>query len=248
MIDLGVEERLPQGSTNATGVVLKRRDVGAKSHDLLLLLHGIGAVWVTAPGAASSKNRFGGGIEPMVWSDLVLYQSPRRLYVKSADAREAFFSVRRSRARLTAAIAWHKLAALRIPLLLPNDQLMSLLYGSMKNLASGAPPSLCTARFLWRWANLWGTAPEMACCASCGAVPERGESFALASDGVLCPRCAASSPSPLPTAEASSLIVAQLAATVPQRELLSRAEELSSAADDGDMRRICAWLERSISG
>lgn len=190
-------DSLPQGAHKARGVVLRRRDGSAgasKSLELLLFLSSLGAMWVGAPGAGGAKNRFGGGTEPMMWGDFELYQSPRKLYLKGVDVREDFWSVRGSKASLTTALDWHGKIAKKISLATENDALLSLLYGSMKNLASGASPQLADVRFAWRWANIWGVAPPLDFCASCGKNFFGGgtDDFVyLSTDGVLCERCGA---------------------------------------------------------
>lgn len=210
-IDLAISERLPQGLASAAGVVLRRRDSGA-SFDLLLLLRGHGATWVGAPGAASSRGRFGGGAEPMSWGEFSLYQSRRRLYAKSVDLREDFIAVRRSRAALAVAMGWHSLLARRLPLGAENDKVMSLLFGSMKNLTSGADPAAADVRFLWRWANVWGVAPPL----------DEGEGSPPISRGA---------------SERVAMIV-----SLPPADFVAASEELARGVDEREMARARAWL------
>lgn len=192
-VSLAEQDRLPHGDTRAAGVVLSRRESGAsaaKSLDLLIFLSGIGALRAEAPGGASGR-RFGGGTEPMVWGEFVVYQGRRKIVVRSVDVREDFLAVRRSRAALREAAEWHALAARRLAPFSQDDRLLSLLFGSMKHLAAGAPPSAAGVRFLWRWANIWGTAPSMASCASCGRDLLTDDApSTLSRDGALCASCA----------------------------------------------------------
>lgn len=192
MISLG-NDRLEQGNYRAAGVVLRRRESGGKagSQDLLLFLQDCGALWVGAPGADGAKNRFGGGTEPMVWACFDLYQSPRRLYLKGVDVREDFLSLRRSRRALLTAVGWCGKLAEHLPAGHEDNGLLSLLWGSMKNLAAGADAALCDLRFAWRWSNLWGTAPQLENCCRCGRglSDAGGASFVLSRAGLLCSRC-----------------------------------------------------------
>ncbi|MDR1472921.1 MAG: DNA repair protein RecO C-terminal domain-containing protein [Synergistaceae bacterium] len=189
IIPLG-EERLPQGDHRANGVVLRRRDVSGRSQELLLFLHGFGATWVSAPGSGTS-NRFGGGTEPMTWGVFRLYQSPRRLYLKGVDIRESFLGVRRSKSSLCAAVKWCLELSSRLPTGHESDPLLSLLWGSMKNLSCGVSHLLIDARFAWRWANLWGLAPSLDRCTRCGREIRIGGArlAARSSDGFICGEC-----------------------------------------------------------
>jgi recombinational DNA repair protein (RecF pathway) len=72
------------------------------------------------------------------------------------------------------------------------DSLLNLLWGSMKNLSAGIGPALLDVRFAWRWGNLWGIAPPLDACSSCGAMlaPSAGDFFQMTSDGFMCRDCA----------------------------------------------------------
>jgi recombinational DNA repair protein (RecF pathway) len=149
----------------------------------------MGAVWVGAPGPG---HRFGGAAEPMRWGSFLLYQGPRRLYLKGADVAEDFLSVRGSKPRLTCAARWLRELADRLPLGHENDGVLSLLWGCMKHLSRGASVPLLDARFAWRWGNVWGVAPSFDGCSECGAVFARGEPVFMTEWGFLCPRCGGS--------------------------------------------------------
>jgi DNA repair protein RecO (recombination protein O) len=189
MIPLSPLEALPQGEHRAGGVVLRRRESSPKSGECLLFLRGIGAVWVGAPG---SRNRFGGAAEPMTWSSFLLYQSPKRLYLKGADIAEDFFPVRGSRRALYRAASWCGELAAALPMRHENDALLSLFWGTMKNLSSGMSPVILDMRFVWRWGNIWGVAPSLERCVDCGAPvsANAGRGIPRTPEGFLCEECA----------------------------------------------------------
>ncbi|MDR0648742.1 MAG: DNA repair protein RecO C-terminal domain-containing protein [Synergistaceae bacterium] len=181
---------LSNGDHRAMGLVLRRKEA-VKSQELFLFLSGQGAVWASAPGTGA-KNRFGAGTEPMMWGEFRLYQSPRRLYLKGVEVKEDFLAIRGSPRALRAAVRWCGELASR---LLPGaqaDSLLSLLWGSMKNLSAGIDPVLLDMRFAWRWANLWGIAPPLDVCSSCGTSLQSagGNFFQMTSDGFMCRGCA----------------------------------------------------------
>jgi recombinational DNA repair protein (RecF pathway) len=61
----------------------------------------------------------------------------------------------------------------------------------MKNLACGIDPTLLCVRFAWRWGNLWGVAPSLDSCSSCGAsiLDDPGGAVLRTRIGLLCGRC-----------------------------------------------------------
>lgn len=188
----------------------------------------------------------------MVWSDFVLYQSPRRLYVKGIDVREDFLDARGSRRRLETAMAWHQDLARRLPQGAADDRLLSLLYGSMKHLANGVPPFISDCRFRLRWASLWGTAPELDACAECGARLPLGEdeTAALSDEGPLCEQCAARSRSArdrLPTVSAASLSSAVRAATIPRASFAEQADEHERSIRADDRAALGSWIRAMTS-
>jgi DNA repair protein RecO (recombination protein O) len=180
----------PQGDHRASGVVLRRKDGTVSSQELLLFLRTHGATWVSAPGADGPRNRFGAGTEPMMWGEFRLYQSPRRLYLKGVEVREDFWNIRRSPAALRTAVKWCGKLAARLMPGVEDDSLLSLLWGSMKNLSNGLRPLLLDIRFAWRWGNLWGVAPPLDSCVSCGARMNGGpDALRRTSEGFLCGDC-----------------------------------------------------------
>lgn len=183
---------MEQGDHRSRGVVLRRRGASSSSWDVLLFLSGMGAVWVNAPGADGTKNRFGAGTEPMVWGDFHLYQSPKRLYLKGVEVREHFWNIRKSRGALRMAVKWLGAVSENLPVGCESDSLLSLLWGSMKNLSSGISPLLLDVRFALRWCGIWGTAPPLEECALCGVgLQSLSEPLHMTSMGFICQRCGA---------------------------------------------------------
>lgn len=179
-------DSLPQGEHRADGVVLRRRETSPKSGECLLFLRGMGALWVGIPGPGK---RFGGAVEPMTWGSFLLYQGPRRLYLKGVDVAEDFLAVRGARSTLTCGAGWCRELAARLPMAHENDGVLSLFWGSMKNLSRGMSVPLLDARFAWRWGGVWGVAPSFDRCPECGACLAPDETAAMTEWGFLCRSC-----------------------------------------------------------
>ena len=249
-VDLSRDEGMRQGAHKASGVVLRRKEGSVRSQELLLFLRTAGATWVGAPGATSTKNRFGGGIEPMVWGEYDLYQSPRRLYLKGVDVKEDFLQIRTSRRQLETAVRWCGELARRLPAGMENDALLSLLWGSMKNLRAGADPVLLDLRFAWRWANLWGLAPPLDFCVLCGRplpghdAPDEGDVL-LSRDGIVCAVCRGTVNYPALTIGSGELLFLISASTLPVEAFMAWQRESGSVFRD--QSGVAAWLYSFLS-
>lgn len=177
---------LPQGDYRKKGLVLKSQPSGEKGKNLLLFLKEIGPAWVSVPGAASGKNRLSGATEPLVWGYFTLYRSPRRLYVKDVKVEEDFWTLRQNGTKLTAAL---KLCGHMVRFALPGqaqDELIPLLYWSLKALECGAEPASVEFRFLFRWCSSLGLSPALDRCASCG---NPASTALMTPEGLVCGSC-----------------------------------------------------------
>lgn len=240
------EDHLSQGNHRAFGVVLRRKEGSRGSQELLLFLKGMGARWISAPGAEGPKNRFGGGTEPLVWSLFDFYQSPRRLYLKGVGVREDFLGIHRSVKKLNTAVRWCRLLAKALPPGVECDDLLALFWGSLKNLTSEIDPLLADLRFVWRWGSLWGLSPSLESCCACGTCLQltENEQAARCHEGLLCPRCALSrlESSAFPPISGALLQGVCCAAMLPREKFLAWAEGLPSGTTE-TLAGCTRWLQ-----
>lgn len=90
------------------------------------------------------------------------------------------------------AVKWLGAVASNLPAGCESDALLSLLWGSMKNLSAGISPLLLDVRFALRWCGIWGSAPPLEECALCGVrLQSLSEPVHMTSMGFICPRCGA---------------------------------------------------------
>ncbi|GHS98636.1 hypothetical protein AGMMS50276_20790 [Synergistales bacterium] len=145
----------------ASGVTLGRRFAGENDVLLTLFLKGFGLVYVSAKGANSSRARFGGATEPLMWGTFSLYGAQGKRRLKCADIADDMLKLRGRRDALFASVGFAKLLKRRVIMEHPSDALLSNLYWSMKLMDGPAafPASAAEWRFLWRWLRLWGLAP-----------------------------------------------------------------------------------------
>ena len=185
-------EKLPQGYYAKSGTVLKRKDSLKEGQSLLLFLRDLGPRWVSAPGAASGKSRFGGATEPMMWGEYTLYQSPRFLYLKEAEVREDFIALRSEPRKLMAALEFYRRMSQVVITAHESDQLLRVLWSAMTLLRDGAPAEAAEFRYNWRLLNALGLAPSLRNCVKCGSRFDGGASWS--EDGLVCGRCSGGEP------------------------------------------------------
>ncbi|GHV36202.1 hypothetical protein FACS1894187_10370 [Synergistales bacterium] len=162
----------------ASGVTLSRRFAGENDILLTLFLKGLGLVYVSAKGGASSRARFGGATEPLMWCAFSLYGQSGKRRLKCADIADDMLKLRSRRDALFASVGFAKLLKQRVIMEHPSDGLLSNLYWNMKLMDGRAafPAAAAEWRFLWRWLRLWGLAPLWADFFSpLGIKPDREE-------------------------------------------------------------------------
>lgn len=167
MINFAEADNLEQGYYKQSGTVLQRRDSVTSGGSLLLFLRDLGPRWVSAP-ASASKNRFGGAAEPLVWGTYELYQSPGRLYLKSAEVKEDFISLRSNPARLIAAVRFYKAVTKVTMTSHESNHVLNVLWSTMLLLKAECPVSIIEFRYMWKLLNSAGLAPSLSVCCECG--------------------------------------------------------------------------------
>ncbi len=149
----------------AKGVILARVDRGENSLWSTVFLQNIGMVGV------SSKN-FAGDSEPFVWGEFYFQRMRKssRYFMFDTDIKDTMLRIRRRNLEtLKTAFLFVNAVMKYLPYEQPDDDLLVNLYWSMKLLTFRAvPPSAAHWRFVWRWLNEWGIAPELKAFCSAG--------------------------------------------------------------------------------
>lgn len=182
-------DKLPQGDYLQVGTVLQRRDSSEEGQSLLLFLRDFGPQWVSAP-ASKTKCRFGGAIEPLTWAEFNLYQSPTRLYLKSAEVKEDFISLRCSAGKLRAALKFYKRLSKSLLVGHESNNILTLLWSSMLLLKENCPVDIVEYRFTWKLLKESGLAPSLLSCVKCGSRLDAGALWT--NDGLICLACSGS--------------------------------------------------------
>ena len=140
----------------AKGVVLSREQQGENFLWTRLFLQGEGIVSV------SSKN-FMGDSEPFVWGYFYLQRKSksRNYFVFDNDIRDSMLKIRRGYLPIRTAFDWVILLIKYLVPEHPDDDLLNNLYWSMKLLTVPVVPvEAVNWRFIWKWLQEWGLAPE----------------------------------------------------------------------------------------
>ena len=129
-----------------------------------LFLKGFGRLQVYARGGGRGSVRFGGATEPLVWGDFEFYRSGRsgRLILRSVEVKYAAFALklRNSKDVILTALSWIKMLIIYLEEGRADDKVLSCFYWGLKLLEEGVPVEVADWRFVWRWLNIWGLAPE----------------------------------------------------------------------------------------
>ena len=185
-------------------MLVRRALKGEGSLSLTVFLRERGLLRIAARGAASGKVRFGGGTEPFVWGVFKYYRGRSGgLHLESVDVADDMLPLRKRPEALFMAVRWARRLLRHVPVELPADELLKVLYWSMRLLSNkDLPVELADWRFLYRWLKTQGLVPDLRKCALCGNLSER---LAWSAEGLLCESCAPSAHETKPVFSATRL-------------------------------------------
>lgn len=139
------------------GVILARKPIGENNLWTTLFLEDAGIM------SFASKN-FMGDSEPFVWGEFFLQRKQRgkSFFIFDADIKDCMLKIRRGLEPIKTAFNFSILLMKYLLPGHPDDELLTNLYWNMKLLTVPyVPPSAANWRFLWKWLQEWGLAPEL---------------------------------------------------------------------------------------
>lgn len=176
-------------------IVLRSIRYGEADRVLHLYTRDRGRVGAIAKGVRRVKSRFGGRLEPMVRSELMLREGRGDLCtVNGAHTIDAHGSIRENRAALDRAVEACDAVLRLLDSHEPNPAAYNLLCHELQ-LLDRDPDAATRAQALSFRIKLLlaaGFAPELASCAACGEREHLG-GFSASAGGVVCPGCEAGS-------------------------------------------------------
>lgn len=139
------------------GVILSHKTMGENNLLVTLFLEDAGIMTL------SSKD-FKGDSEPFVWGDFYLRRKKKGsgYFIFDTDIKDCMLHIRRGRESIEAAFNFSSLLIKYLPAGHSDDELLTNLYWSMKLLSvSSVPSSAVYWRFIWKWLEEWGLAPDL---------------------------------------------------------------------------------------
>ena len=140
-----------------------RRKISAEGDIILdLFLKELGRVQVFVRGGGRGSVRFGGATEPLVWGEFELYRSGKggHFILKAVDVKYDALKLRNSKDAVLTAFSWIKMLLEYMEEARADDKVLSCYFWGLKLLEEGVPVEMADWRFVWRWLNIWGLAPE----------------------------------------------------------------------------------------
>ncbi|HEX8743929.1 MAG TPA: DNA repair protein RecO [Thermoleophilaceae bacterium] len=175
-------------------IVLRSIRYGEADRVLHLYTRDRGRVGAIAKGVRRVKSRYGGRLEPMVRSELMLREGRGELCtVNGAHTIDAHGSIRESRAALDRAVQACDAVLRLLDSQEPNAPAYNLLCHELQLLDRDPAAATRAQALAFRIKLLLaaGFAPELASCAACGE-QEHLSGFSASAGGVVCPGCEAS--------------------------------------------------------
>jgi DNA repair protein RecO (recombination protein O) len=151
-----------QGFYSAVGTVLRRKISAEGDVVLDLFLKGLGRLPVHIRGGGRGSVRFGGATEPLVWGEFELYKCGKggRLILRSVEVKYFSLKLRNSKEVILTAFNWIKMLIMYLEEGRADDKVLSCFFWGLKLLEEDVPVEIADWRFVWRWLNIWGLAPE----------------------------------------------------------------------------------------
>lgn len=143
----------------SSGVILSRKILGENTIYITLFLKEYGIMNATSP-----SRLYSGDKEPLIWGTFKLRKKSRskNYFIEDTDIKDDMLGLRKSRERILTALKWCGFIIKYLDHSRPDNELLSNLYWNMKLLSDiSVPVEALNWRFIWRWLNIWGLAPEI---------------------------------------------------------------------------------------
>jgi DNA repair protein RecO (recombination protein O) len=172
------------------GVVLRTYRLGEADKIIVFLTERHGKVRAVAKGIRKTTSKFGGRLEPLTQTDLLLWQGRGDLdIVNQVEVINAFRPIREHLERMPRGIALLEVTDQMAQERHPDPRLYSMLVGALSALATeDADPALVAPSFFLKALVLEGAGPVLHECAACGEPDGTVElvAFDLVAGGTLC--------------------------------------------------------------
>lgn len=175
---------------SASGIVLRRIDLGEKDRILTIYTRELGKLSAVAKGARRPGSKLSGASEPFTYSKMFLAKGKDLDVLTQADIRESFPNVKRDISSIAHAVYMLELINAFVVEREPNPDLFDTLLSSMYVLESGTAPEIATRYFELHLLSILGYEPNFEACLRCGhEIGREKVAFSPSLGGIICPDC-----------------------------------------------------------
>lgn len=175
----------------ASGIVLRRIDLGEKDRILTVYSKEHGKLGAVAKGARRPGSKLAAASEPLTYSRMLLATGRDLDVLSQAEIRESFPNVRSAMTSVAYAVYILELTSHFVDDRQPNPDLFDTLLSAMYVLESGTDPEITTRRFELDLLAIMGYEPQFDACVVCGGAIGMGKvGFSQSLGGMVCANCA----------------------------------------------------------
>jgi len=176
----------------ASGIVLRRIDLGEKDRILTILTKELGKLSAVAKGSRRPGSKLGGASEPFTCSKMLLASGRELDVLSQAEIKESFPNTRSEIARVAYAIYFLELVNHFTEERQPNPDLFDTLLSALYVLESGTDPEITARYFELQLLSVLGYEPHFDGCLRCGRrIGRERVAFSPSLGGIVCGKCSA---------------------------------------------------------
>ena len=174
----------------ASGIVLRRIDLGEKDRILTVYTRELGKVSCVAKGSRRPGSKLGGASEPFTYSKMFLSRGRDLDILTQADIKESFPNVKADVRTVAYGVYMLELVSHFVDKRQPNPDLFDTLLSSMYVLESGTDPEIATRHFELNVVSILGYEPHFDACVRCAKqIGRQKVAFSPSLGGIVCANC-----------------------------------------------------------
>ena len=174
----------------ASGIVLRRIDLGEKDRILTVFTRELGKLSAVAKGSRRPGSRLGGASEPFTYMKMLLGKGRDLQVLSQADIKESFPNVKSDIRRVAHGIYLLELVNHFVDERQPSSDVFDTLLSSMYVIESGTDPEIAARHFELSLLSVLGYEPHFEACLLCGRrIGRRKAAFSPSLGGIVCRNC-----------------------------------------------------------
>ncbi|MBN1458712.1 MAG: DNA repair protein RecO [Armatimonadetes bacterium] len=172
-------------------VVLRQRNLAEADRILVLYTRPRGKLSAVAKGIRRPRSKLAGSLQLFAHAHIQLAAGRSLDVITQAEAIDLYYHLRQEVDRYAHACYVVELLDTLVDEGLPDEDLFSLLTGTLHGMDAGGDPATLTRAFEVKLLSRLGYGPELDACVSCGEpLRDNAAGFSVTQGGVVCERCA----------------------------------------------------------